>query len=127
MYSYLGALSGVSGFATLSIRSIPPTTIYLSIGYIEVTLFSLPRLSRGYFIEVILQVSWLGRGWTTEFLYELRMRATIIGYVPPLVVYGSFETLLGETYLLHLGDHISSPWFACILAVYFLRSVLFVL
>ena len=37
-----------------------------------------------------------------------------------LVVYGSLKPLLGETYL----AHISSPWFACILAVDFLRSVL---
>ena len=53
------------------------------------------------------------------------MRATIIGYVPSLVVYGSFEPLLGKTYLLHSGAHISSPWFACILAIDFLRSVIF--
>ena len=45
----------------------------------------------------------------------------LIGYVPPLVVYGSFEPLLGETYVLHSGAHISSPWFSCILAVDFLR------
>ena len=31
-----------------------------------------------------------------------------------------------ETYLLHSGAHIPSPWFACILVVDFLRSVLFV-
>ena len=59
-------------------------------------------------------------------LYALKLRDTIIGYVPPLIVYGSFEPLLCETYLLHSGAHISSPWFACILVVYFLRSVLFV-
>ena len=57
LYSYMGALSRVLGFATLPIRSISPMTIYLSIDYIEVTLVSLPRLSRGYFVEVILQVS----------------------------------------------------------------------
>ena len=57
MYSYLGAfevLAGAplgyrlcfhaSGFATLPIQSIPPTIFHLSIGYIEVTLVSLPRL-----------------------------------------------------------------------------------
>ena len=73
-----------------------------------------------------MYVSRPGRGQTAQLLYALTMRATIIGYVPPLVVYGSFEPILGETYLLHSGAHISSPWFACILAVYFLRSVLFV-
>ena len=99
---------------------------HLSIDYIEVTLVSLPRISRGYFVEVILQVSRSGRGQTTQLLYALKMRATRIGYIPLLVVYGSFEPLLGETYLLHSGDHISSPWFDCILAVDFLRSVLFV-
>ena len=71
-------------------------------------------------------MSWPGRGQTAQSLYALKLRDAIIGYVPPLVVYGSFEPLLGETYLLHLGAHISSPLFACILAVYFLRSVLFV-
>ena len=54
LYSYLGALSRVSGFDTLPIRSIPPATVHLSIDYIEVTLVSLPRLSRGYFAKVIL-------------------------------------------------------------------------
>ena len=126
MYSYPGALSRVSGFSTLPIRLIPPATVRLSIDYIEVTSVSLPRLSRGYFERVILRVSQPGIGWTTQLLYTLKLRATIIGYVPPLVVYGSFEPLLGETYLLHSGAHISSPWFACILAVDFLRSVLFV-
>ena len=126
MYSYLGALSRVSGFATLPIWSIPPTTVRLSIDYIEVTLVALPRLSRGYFTGVILWVSRPGRGRTSQSLYALKLRATIIGYIPLLVVYWSFEPLLGETYLLHSGGHISSPWFSCILAVYFLRSVLFV-
>ena len=126
MYSYLGALSRVSGFATLPIRSISLVIFYLSIDYIEVALVSLPRLSRGYFAGLIMWVYWPGRGWITQFLYALKLRATIIGYIPPLVVYGSFEPLLGETYRLHLGAHISSPCFACILAVNFLRSVLFV-
>ena len=101
-------------------------SICLSIDYIKVTLVALPRLSRGYFGGVILQVSRLGTGRTAQSLYALKLRATIIGYVTLLVVYGSFEPLLGETYLLHSGAHISSLWFACILAVYFLRSVLFV-
>ena len=52
------------------------------------------------------------------------MRATLIGYTPSLVVYGSLNPLLGETYLLQSGDDISSPSFSCILAVDFLRSVL---
>ena len=126
MYSYSGAPSRVSSFATLPIWSIPPTNVLLSIDYIEVTLVALPRISRGYFTGVILRVSRLGRGQTAQLLYALKLRDTIIGYVPPLVVYGSFEPLLGETYLLHSGAHISSPWFAYILAVDFLRSVLFV-
>ena len=122
----MGALSRFLRFATLPIWSIPPTTVLLSIDYIEVTLVALPRLLRGYFAEVIPQVSWPGRGWTAQSLYALKMRETIIGYMPPLVLYGSFKPLLGETYLLHSGDHMSSPWFACILAVDFIRSVLFV-
>ena len=62
-------------------------------------------------------MSWPGRGRTQHSLYALKLRATIIGYIPPIVVYGTFESLLGETYLLHSRVHISSPWFACILAV----------
>ena len=87
---------------------------------------ALPRISMGCFPGVILRVSQLGWGRTAQSLYALKLRAAIIGYVPPLVVFGSFEPLPGETYLLHSGAHISSPWFACILAVYFLRSVHFV-
>ena len=79
------------GFATLPIRSIPPATVCLSIGYIGVTLVALPRLSRGYFAEVILQVSRPGRGWTTQSLYAMKLRATIIGYIPPLVLYSKFR------------------------------------
>ena len=107
LYSYLGALSRVSGFATLPIQSILPMIVRLSINYIEVTLVSLPRLLRGYFAEVILQVSWPGRGRKTQSLYALKLTATIIGYEPPLVVYGSLNPLLGETYLLNSGAHIS--------------------
>ena len=95
---YLGALSRVLSFSTLPIRSIPPATIRLSIDYIEVTLVALPRISRGYFVGVILQVSWPIWGRTAQSLYVLKLRATIIGYVPPLVVYGSLKPLLGETY-----------------------------
>ena len=107
LYSYLGAPLRVSGFATLPIWSIPPMTIRLSIGYIEVTLVALPRLSRGYFAGVILQVSRPGWGQTAQLLYVLKLRATIIGYEPALVVYGSLKPLLGETYLLHSGAHLS--------------------
>ena len=46
------------------------------------------------------------------------------GHYNWLLVYGGFEPLLGETYLLYSGSHISSPWFVCILALEFLRSVL---
>ena len=116
-YSYLGALSRVSGFATLPIWSIPPATVRLSIDYIEVTLVALPRISRGYFAAVILPVSRPGWGWTAQSLYALKLRATIIGYIPLLVVYGSLKPLLGETYLLHLGAHLSSP---CLLAFGFI-------
>ena len=86
-----------------------PTTVYLSIDYIEVTLVSLPRLSRGYFAGVILQVSRPGWGRTEQSLYALKLRATIIGYEPPIVVYGSLKPLLGKTYLLHSGAHLSYP------------------
>ena len=114
LYSYLGALSRVSGFATLPIWSIPPVTVRLSIDYIEVTLVALPRISRGYFAGVILQVSRPGWGWIAQSLYVLKLRATIIGYVPPLVVYGSLKPLLGERYPLHSGAHISYPCFLVI-------------
>ena len=110
LYSYLRALSRVSGFATLPIRSIPSTTACLSIDFIEVILVSLPRISRGYFAGVILRVSRPGWGRTAQLLYTLKLRATIIGYVPPLVMYLSLKPLLGETYLLHLGAHLSYPW-----------------
>ena len=43
----MGALSRVSGFATLPIQSIPPVNVHLSINYGEVTLVSSPRISRG--------------------------------------------------------------------------------
>ena len=66
-------------------------------------------------------MSWLGRGRTTQSLYVLKLRDTIIGYEPLLVVYGSLKPLLGETYLLHSGAHISCPWFACVLDLDFLR------
>ena len=110
LYSYLGDLSRVSCFATLPIWSILPTTFHRSIDYIEVTLVALPRISRGYSAGVILRVSQPGWGRTAQSLYVLKLRATIIGYVPPLVVYGSLKPLLGETYLLHSGAHLSYPW-----------------
>ena len=123
-YLYPGALSRVLGFDTLLLRSIPPVTVCLSIDYIGVTLVSLPRYQGGYLQRLLCRS--LGRGWIAHLLYTLNMRATIIVYVPPLVVYGSFEPLLGKTYLLHSGDHISCPRFSCILAVDSLRSVFFV-
>ena len=89
-------------------------TVHLRFDYIEVTLVALPRLSRGYFTEFILEVSWIGRGWTSQSLYVLKLRATIIGYEPLLVVYGSLKSLLGKTYLLHSEDHISYPCFLVI-------------
>ena len=103
------ALSIVSGFATLPIRSILLAIVRLSIDYIEVTLVALPRISRGCFAGVILRVSWPGWGQIAQSLYALKLRATIIGYVPPLVVYGSLKPLLHKTYLLHWGAHLSSP------------------
>ena len=75
----MGALSRVSGFATLPIWSIPPMTVRLSIDYIEVNLVALPRISRGYFAGVILRVSRPGWGRTVQSLYALKLRATIIG------------------------------------------------
>ena len=84
----------------------------------------LTQLIERVFAEVILQVSWPDRGRIPQSLYALKMRATIIRYITLLVVYGSFEPILGETYLLHSGAHKSSPWFSCFLVVYFLRSVL---
>ena len=116
LYSYFGALSRVSGFATLPIQSIPPATVRLSIDYFEVTLVDLPRILRGYFAGVILRVSRPSWGQKTQSLYVLKLRATIIGYVPSLVVYGSLKPLLGETYLLHSGAHISYP---CLLMIGF--------
>ena len=110
--------------ATLPIWSIPPVTVLLSIDYIEVTLVALPMLSRGYFVEVILLVSYPGRGHTAQSLYALKLRVIIIGYEPPLVVYGSVKPLLGETYLLHSRAHISYPWYACDLELDFLRCML---
>ena len=92
---------------------------HMSIGYIKVTLVSLPRLSSGVFAEVILQVSHPGRGRTSQSLYALNLRATIIGYEPPLVVYGILKPLLGETYLLHSGANIFYPWFTCDLDLHF--------
>ena len=71
-----------------------------------------------------MQVSWPCRGQTTQLLYVLKLRATIIGYEPSVVVYGSLKPLLAETYLLHSGAHLSYPWFACFLALDFLRCML---
>ena len=62
-----------------------------------------------------MQVSWLGRGRIAQSLYVLKMRATIIAYEPPLIVYGSLKPLLGKTRLLHSGAHISYP---CLLAIW---------
>ena len=56
----------------------------------------------------------------------LKLKDTVIGYTPLLVVYGGLRPLLGKTYLLHSGAHLSSPWFSCILVVDFLSSVLYV-
>ena len=67
-----------------------------------------------------MQVSWPGRGRTTQSLYALKLRATIIGYKTLLVMYGSLKPLLSETYLLHSGAHISYPWFDYDLALHFL-------
>ena len=72
---------------------------------------ALPRILRGYFAGVILRVSRPGWGRTAQSLYALKLRATIIGYIPPLIVYGSLKPLLGETYLLHSGAHLSSPFY----------------
>ena len=62
-------------------------------------------------------MSYPGRDQTTQSLYVLKPKATIIGYEPLLVMYRSLKPLLGETYLVHSGAHISYPWFACDLAL----------
>ena len=62
-------------------------------------------------------------GLENTVVYALKLRATIIGYIPPLIVYGSLKTLLGKTYLLHSGAHISYPWFACLLLVQILNKL----
>ena len=67
-----------------------------------------------------MQVYRLGRGHIAQSLYALKMRATIIGYKHPLVVHGSLEPLLGETYLLHSVAHISHPCFSYDLDLHFL-------
>ena len=67
-----------------------------------------------------MQVSWPCRGRIAQYLYALKLRATIIGYETPLVVYGSLKPLLGETYLLNYGSHISYSWFAYDLDLHFL-------
>ena len=57
LYSYLGALLRVSGFATLPIQSIPPAIVRLSKDLIGVTLVSLPgyckATCRGYYVGVL--------------------------------------------------------------------------
>ena len=93
--------------------------VYMRIDYIKVNLVSLPSLSRGCFTEVILQVSWLGRGRTAQSLYALKLRATIIGYKPPLVMYGSLKPLLGDIPASFRISHIL-PLFACDLALHFI-------
>ena len=45
-----------------------------------------------------MHVSRPGRGRTAQSLYALKLRATIIGYVPPLVVYGSSLSQVRHTY-----------------------------
>ena len=65
-------------------------------------------------------MSQLGWGQKAQSLYALKLRATIIGYEPLLVVYGSLNPLLGETYLLHSEAHISHPWFYYDLDLHFL-------
>ena len=107
-------------------HKINPTCdcVRMSIGYIEVNLVALPRISRGYFVGVILRVSQPGWCRTAQSLYALKLRATIIGYVPPLAVYGILNPLLGETYLRHSGSNLSYPWFVWLLAVVFLRCML---
>ena len=71
-------------------------------------------------------MSWLGKVQTAQSIYALKLRATIFGYIRPLVVYGNIKPLLEEAYLLHSRAYLSSPWISFILAIDFLRSVLFV-
>ena len=109
----MGALSKVSGFATLPIRSIPPVTVLLSIDYIEVTLVALPRISRGYFAGVILQVSRPGWGRPAQSLYVLKLRATIIGFEPLLVVTRASQASPRRDIPATFGSSLIQPLFAC--------------
>ena len=49
-----------------------------------------------------------------QSLDAFKIRDTIIGYEPPLILYGSINPLVGET------AQISYPWFACDLDLHFL-------
>ena len=135
LYSYMGAFEVFIG-APLGYQ-----LCFQDLGFSSLPIWFIPRLStwalvilrwpyfpylgiEGAFAEVILQVSWLGRGQIAQSLYVLKLRATIIGYEPLLVVYGSLKPILGETYLFHLGAHLSYPWFACDLDLEFLRCML---
>ena len=68
-------------------------------------------LRRGYSAGVPTRL-----GQIAQSLYALKLRATIIGYEPLLVVYGSLKPLPGETYLLHSRAHISYP---CLIVIGF--------
>ena len=113
-YSYLGAFEVPIG--AFELRYFLPFTYgrsRLRLFAWALVIVGWPYLSYlgiiGVLTEVILWVSWTGRGRTAQSLYALKLRATIIGYVPPLVVYVSLKTLLCETYLLHSGAHLSNP------------------
>ena len=55
LYSYLGGLSRVLGFSTLPICLIFLLTVCLSIGYIGVTLVSIPSYLRGYLKRLLCE------------------------------------------------------------------------
>ena len=108
-------------------HTIDPSCDYLREHWLYLGDLKLPYLCitggtcRSYSVSVLARY-----GSESTTLYALRPRGTIICYTPPLIVYGILTPLLGETYLLHSGSHISPPWFSCILAIDFLRSMLFV-
>ena len=96
-------------------------TIRLSIGYIGVTLVSLHRYCKGYLQGLFCECP-INVGLEIIVTLCVELRATIIGYMPPLVVYGSFKPLLGKTYMLHSGAHLSSL-LACLHLAYIFLGV----
>ena len=81
-------------------------------------------VSQAVLAQVILLVSCAGRGRTTQLLYELKLRAAIIGYTPSFVVCGSLKPLLGKTYLATFSSSFILPLTFLHFGLYSLWSVL---